>query len=106
MVNQSIIEKKNIDKLHKFKQDEIEKQQKIQDEKNDVNEIIKIRNIEYLIIYIYFYFLLILYTYWIKLENSVTKLKKKLIEIENNNKNITCEYNIVNNNNIKEKLII
>jgi len=36
MVNQSIIEKKNIDKLQKMKHDEMEKHEKIQDEKNEV----------------------------------------------------------------------
>ncbi|ORY72873.1 hypothetical protein LY90DRAFT_188883 [Neocallimastix californiae] len=58
MVNQSIIEKKNIDKLQKMKHDEMEKHEKIQDEKNE-------------------------------LENSISKLKKKIIEMENNNKNIS-----------------
>jgi len=63
MINQSVIEKKNIDKIQKIKHDEMEKQQKIINEKNE-------------------------------LENSITILKKKIIEIENNNKNSTCEYNI------------
>ncbi|KAL6594395.1 hypothetical protein U3516DRAFT_804620 [Neocallimastix sp. 'constans'] len=74
MVNQSIIEKKNIDKLQKMKHDEMEKHEKIQDEKNE-------------------------------LENSISKLKKKIIEMENNNKNISCEYNIEISK-IKSELLI
>jgi len=36
MINQSVIEKKNIDKIQKIKHDEMEKQQKIINEKNEV----------------------------------------------------------------------
>lgn len=36
MVNQSIIEKKNIDKIQKIKHDEMEKQQKMLNERNEV----------------------------------------------------------------------
>lgn len=39
--------------------------------------------------------------FYIQLENSISKLKKKIIEMENNNKNISCEYNIVIDNNIQ-----
>jgi len=44
MINQSIIEKKNIDKIQKFKNDEMEKQQKMINERNEVGQIFSINS--------------------------------------------------------------